>query len=132
MLSTGGSLGARVLNENIAKLLKWYQDNDVKVCHIHSYGTYQGYKDYPEKLRAMGIDINNSRRIIKDYINMPVAMAAADLVISRCGAASLAELEAMGRASVLIRRLWWLKIISITTAWYCKTQEQALLSKKKT
>lgn len=102
MLSTGGSLGARVLNENIAKLLKWYQDNDVKVCHIHSYGTYQGYKDYPEKLRAMGIDINNSRRIIKDYINMPVAMAAADLVISRCGAASLAELEAMGRASVLI------------------------------
>ena len=87
---------------NIAKLLKWYQDNDVKVCHIHSYGTYQGYKDYPEKLKAMGIDINNSRRIIKDYINMPVAMAAADLVISRCGAASLAELEAMGRASVLI------------------------------
>ena len=78
VLSTGGSLGARVLNENIAKLLKWYQDNDVKVCHIHihSYGTYQGYKDYPEKLRAMGIDINNSRRIIKDYINMPVAMAA--------------------------------------------------------
>ena len=102
VLSTGGSLGARVLNENIAKLLKWYQDNDVKVCHIHSYGTYQGYKDYPEKLGAMGIDINNSRRIIKDYINMPVAMAAADLVISRCGAASLAELEAMGRASVLI------------------------------
>ena len=40
--------------------------------------------------------------IVKDYINMPVAMAAADLVITRCGAASLAELEAMGRASVLI------------------------------
>jgi len=61
VLSTGGSLGARVLNENIAKLLKWYQDNDVKVCHIHSYGTYQGYKDYPEKLEAMGIDINKQQ-----------------------------------------------------------------------
>lgn len=103
VLSTGGSLGARVLNENIAKLLKWYQDNGVKVNHIHSYGTYQGYKDYPEKLKAMGVDLEgNKHLIVKDYINMPVAMAAADLVISRCGAASLAELEAMGRASVLI------------------------------
>ena len=51
---------------------------------------------------------------------MPVAMAAADLVISRCGAASLAELEAWAEPLCLSRRLWWLKIISITTAWYCK------------
>ncbi len=103
VLSTGGSLGARVLNEHIAKLLKWYQDNGIKVNHIHSYGTYAGYKDYAEKLEAQGVKIkDNPRLIVKDYINMPVAMAAADLVISRCGAASLAELEAMGRASVLI------------------------------
>ena len=33
---------------------------------------------------------------------MPAAMAACDLVITRCGAASLAEIEAVGRCSLLI------------------------------
>ena len=103
VLSSGGSLGARVLNEHIVKLLKWYQDNDIEVYHIHSYGTYQGYKDFVIKAEGEGIKIkDNPHLIVKDYINMPLAMAACDLVITRCGAASLAELEAMGRCSVLI------------------------------
>jgi UDP-N-acetylglucosamine--N-acetylmuramyl-(pentapeptide) pyrophosphoryl-undecaprenol N-acetylglucosamine transferase len=103
VLSTGGSLGAQTLNEKVAALLRWYQDNGTAVNHVHSYGTYKGYKDFVLKLEQSGVRIkDNSRLIIKDYINMPVAMAAADLVISRCGAASLAELEAVGRASVLI------------------------------
>lgn len=41
--------------------------------------------------------------MVKEYIdNMPDLLAAADLVISRSGALTLAELEAMGRASILI------------------------------
>lgn len=103
VLSTGGSLGARTINNNVTALLKWYQDNGIKVNHIHSYGTYKGYEDFVSQAESKGIKINgNPHLIVKDYINMPVAMAAADLVISRCGAASLAELEAMGRASILI------------------------------
>lgn len=103
ILSSGGSLGARVLNENISRLLKWYQDNNVKVNHIHSYGTYAGYSNYVESLEEQGINIKaNKRLIIKDYINMPLCMAAADLVITRCGASTLAELEAVGRGSILI------------------------------
>ncbi len=103
VLSTGGSLGAQTINEKVAALLRWYQDNDIKVSHVHSYGTYKEYKDFIYKLEQSGVRISeNPRLIIKDYINMPVAMAAADLVISRCGAASLAELEAVGRAAVLI------------------------------
>lgn len=103
ILSSGGSLGARVLNENIARLLKWYQDNDVKVNHIHSYGTYAGYSNYVENLEEQGVNVrNNSRLIVKEYINMPLCMAAADLVITRCGASTLAELEATGRGAILI------------------------------
>ena len=41
--------------------------------------------------------------IVREYINnMPQLLAAADLVISRAGALTLAELEAAGRAAVLI------------------------------
>lgn len=103
VLSCGGSLGAMTINESVLKLLKWYQDKGIVVNHIHSYGTYAGYKDYPDRLKALGIDFeNDSRRLISDYLNMPVCMAAADLVITRCGASTLIELEAIGRGAVLI------------------------------
>lgn len=102
ILSTGGSLGARVINEAVAKLFKWYQENDIKINHIHSYGKYQGYKNYPDTLKADGVDLNDKRIRLSEYVDMPVCMAAADLVISRCGANSLTELEAIGRGSILI------------------------------
>ncbi len=103
ILSTGGSLGARVLNEQIAKLLKWYQENNVKVNHIHSYGTYQGYADYVKTLEEQGVKVKGNQHLfINDYINMPLCMAASDLVITRCGASSLAEIEAVGRGAILI------------------------------
>jgi len=103
VLSTGGSLGARTINNYAAKLFKWYQDEGREVYHIHSYGTYQGYKNYIDECEEQGIKIReNPRLIVSDYINMPAAMAACDLVITRCGAASLAEIEAVGRCSVLI------------------------------
>ncbi len=103
VLSCGGSLGSMTINDSVLKLLKWYKDNGITVNHIHSYGTYAGYKDYPQKLKALGLDFENDRhRLVSDYINMPVCMAAADLVITRCGASTLVELEAIGRGAVLI------------------------------
>lgn len=103
ILSTGGSLGSQVLNENVAELLKWEQQSDARINHIHSYGTYAGNADFVEKLEQSGTKVSGYERfLIKDYINMPLCMAAADLVISRCGANSLTELEALGRASILI------------------------------
>ena len=50
----------------------------------------------------LGID-HSPKFIIREYIdNMPEMLAAADLVISRAGALTLAEIAAVGRASVLI------------------------------
>lgn len=103
VLSCGGSLGSMTINDSVLKLLKWYKDNGITVNHIHSYGTYAGYKDYPQKLKELGLDFENDpHRLVSDYINMPVCMAAADLVITRCGASTLVELEAIGRGAVLI------------------------------
>ncbi|MGN1134577.1 MAG: UDP-N-acetylglucosamine--N-acetylmuramyl-(pentapeptide) pyrophosphoryl-undecaprenol N-acetylglucosamine transferase [Oscillospiraceae bacterium] len=103
ILSSGGSLGSRVINENMARVFKWYQEKNIKVNHIHSYGTYKGYANYIKQLQNDGVKVKgNPHLIVKDYINMPLAMAAADLVITRCGASTLAELEAVGRGAILI------------------------------
>jgi UDP-N-acetylglucosamine--N-acetylmuramyl-(pentapeptide) pyrophosphoryl-undecaprenol N-acetylglucosamine transferase len=55
-------------------------------------------------LKEKGIDAHEHENlIIREYINdMPRCLAAADIVICRCGAMTLAELKAAGRASVLI------------------------------
>ena len=46
---------------------------------------------------------HDARFEIREYIDdMPALLAAADLVISRAGALTLAEISAVGRASVLI------------------------------
>ena len=59
-------------------------------------------QDRPAARRALGID-HSPKFIIREYIdNMPEMLAAADLVISRAGALTLAEIAAVGRASVLI------------------------------
>lgn len=102
ILSTGGSLGAGRLNETVADLMAWYKDN-MMVNHIHSYGK-MGRDTFIKDLESKGVDLKNNKHLIaKEYIdNMPTCMAAADLVISRCGANALCELENMGRGAILI------------------------------
>ncbi|MCD7730187.1 MAG: undecaprenyldiphospho-muramoylpentapeptide beta-N-acetylglucosaminyltransferase [Oscillospiraceae bacterium] len=103
ILSTGGSLGAGRINETVAELMEWEVKNNIPVTHIHSYGG-MGRETFLPSLAEKGVDYENNPRIRpSEYIdNMPVCMAAADLVISRSGANALSELEAMGRASILI------------------------------
>lgn len=103
ILSSGGSLGAGRINETVAELMEWEVKNDIPVTHIHSYGG-MGKDTFLKDIATRGVDYENNSRIRpKEYIdNMSVCMAAADLIISRSGANSLSELEAMGRASILI------------------------------
>ncbi|MFA5658441.1 MAG: undecaprenyldiphospho-muramoylpentapeptide beta-N-acetylglucosaminyltransferase [Oscillospiraceae bacterium] len=102
ILSSGGSLGAGRINETVADLMAWY-DGNMLVNHIHSFGG-MGKNTFLKDLESKGVDIKKNKRLTaKEYIdNMPVCMAAADLVISRCGANSLYELQSMGRGSILI------------------------------
>ena len=101
ILSFGGSLGARRVNEVVADLCAWEQKNQKPVLHLHATGQYgvQLFQDLEkEKGFAPGENL-----VVTEYINnMPQLLAAADLVIARSGALTLAELEAVGRASVLI------------------------------
>ena len=102
ILSFGGSQGARRLNEAMADLLAWEQGKE-NLRHIHATGMY-GVDVFPGLLKERGLDPENLPHAdIREYINdMDDCLAAADLVIGRSGALTLSELEAAGRASILI------------------------------
>lgn len=101
ILSFGGSLGARKINEPMADLLAHTAKTD-RFQHIHAYG--QWGKWFPDLLRQKGVDLAAHPNMdIREYINdMPDCLAAADLVICRAGAITLSELQAVGRASLII------------------------------
>ncbi len=101
ILSFGGSLGARRINQVVADLAQWEQQNDLPVLHLHATGSY-GVQLFADLAKEKGLKLGESL-VVQEYIqDMPRLLAAADLVISRAGALTLAELEAMGRAAILI------------------------------
>ena len=101
ILSFGGSLGARRINESVAALCAWEQKTGQNVLHVHATGRY-GVNLFAGLETQMGF-AEGDNLIVKEYIdNMPDLLSAADLIISRAGALTLAELAAAGRAAVLI------------------------------
>ncbi|MBQ1814628.1 MAG: UDP-N-acetylglucosamine--N-acetylmuramyl-(pentapeptide) pyrophosphoryl-undecaprenol N-acetylglucosamine transferase, partial [Ruminococcus sp.] len=101
ILSFGGSLGAQKIHEALVDLIARSGKNG-RYQHIHAYGKYGGW--FPDKLREAGVEPDDCPNLdIRPYIdNMPVCMAAADLVISRAGAITLSEIQAMGKPAILI------------------------------
>ncbi len=102
ILSFGGSLGAGCINDTMTEAVKWHFGKKLNINHIHGYGG-MGKDTFPQAMKAAGIPLKSDRLRISEYINdMDVCLAAADLVICRSGASTLAELEAAGKASILI------------------------------
>ncbi|MDO5560157.1 MAG: undecaprenyldiphospho-muramoylpentapeptide beta-N-acetylglucosaminyltransferase [Oscillospiraceae bacterium] len=102
ILSFGGSLGAGCINDTMAQVIKHTYDNKLKINHIHGYGG-MGKDSFPEFMKKNNIPMKSQNMRVTEYINdMDICMSAADLVICRSGATTLAELEAMGKASILI------------------------------
>lgn len=103
ILSWGGSLGAGRINETVADLIAWHTQKGLNINHIHSYGG-MGKDTFEKDLAEKDVDFkNNPRLIVKEYIhNMDTCTAAADLIICRAGASAISELEALGRASILV------------------------------
>ena len=101
ILSFGGSLGARKINEAVADIVA-RSGKDGRYQHIHAYGKYGDW--FPDLVKEKGTDISQCTNLdIRPYIdNMPTCMAAADLVICRAGAITLSEIQAMGKPAILI------------------------------
>ena len=102
ILSLGGSLGARAVNEAVAEVLGWHA-NTKKYYHFHAIGKY-GMSWMPDLIRSKGVDYENLDNLrITEYIyDMDLCMSAADLVINRAGASTISELQVKGMPSILI------------------------------
>ncbi len=101
ILSFGGSLGAKTIN-NVMSQIIIKNKNNPNFYFIHGFGKNGHY--FEENLKHENININESTKYaIKEYIkNMPECMAAADIVICRSGATTLSELQASAKPAILI------------------------------
>ncbi len=101
ILSMGGSLGARSVNEAVVQLiLSKYKAADCYFMHATgSDGTW-----VTGLLQQQGVALEKEKHvIIREYINdMERCLGAADLVVCRAGASSLSEIQALGKPSILI------------------------------
>lgn len=103
VLSYWGSLGAREMNKIIARFMALECRDGVPFQHIHATGSY-GWKWMPDFVKEQGVDLENCPGIdMREYLyDMPKFMAAADLVICRAGAATIAETAAAGKPAIFV------------------------------
>lgn len=102
ILVTGGSRGARTLNRVVALAMPLLLSS-LDAQMIFATGT-NGYTDTMLLLKDGDIDPNEEPRlVVKDYLyDMPLALAAADVVIGRAGATFLAEIANCGLPGILV------------------------------
>lgn len=100
ILSLGGSLGALKINECMLDVMQDYSSTH-DVIHLHSCGS-RDYKEIKAKYSEKGLDKYRNLTLLEYIYDMPDRMAAADLVINRSGAITLAELAMLGKPCILI------------------------------
>ncbi len=99
LLVFGGSRGARSINRALARILP-------KVLEVAQVLHISGKLDYPamQEVAASLPAERRSRYHLFSYLHreMGLALAAADLVVARAGAATLGEFPVLGKPSILI------------------------------
>jgi len=100
LLSYGGSLGASAINEAIFTVAKEYSCKK-PMFHTHAFGVRE-YDQWMNLEKTEGICRFGNVKFCDYIYDMPKQMVAADLVISRSGAITLAELSCMGKPAILI------------------------------
>ncbi len=101
LLSYWGSLGAKAMNELTAQVMLAERDKGLPFHHIHGAG--RDYASMLQTLDGQGMDVRQGDVQVQEYIyNMPVVMAAADVVLCRAGASTVSELSAIAKPSILV------------------------------
>lgn len=93
---TGGSLGARSLNEAVYANLEYFKKNNVQL--LWQCGSLY-FKEFTSRI---GFQVSDFLHLTKFVENMEVAYDCADVVLARAGAGTISELCAVGIPSVFI------------------------------
>lgn len=100
LLVFGGSQGARSINRAIVSANHLWGDTDVQILHATGRATYEVTATSWARTREQ---IRGPHASVIDFIDsMADAYAAADIVVCRAGATSIAELSALGIPAVLV------------------------------
>lgn len=96
VLVMGGSLGSLVINNTTIEMVEKYKDEiDFDIVHIAGKSDFQRVSTIYDKLEVL-IDCREFDE------NLIEVVAKSDIVVSRAGAATCAELETLGVKSILI------------------------------
>jgi UDP-N-acetylglucosamine--N-acetylmuramyl-(pentapeptide) pyrophosphoryl-undecaprenol N-acetylglucosamine transferase len=97
VLIFGGSRGARPINEAVVKSLSDLGGKPYQILYITGDVHFE---DVKKEVELVG---NPRNVVIKPFLhNMPEVLAGIDLVVSRAGATTLAEITSLGIPSILI------------------------------
>jgi UDP-N-acetylglucosamine--N-acetylmuramyl-(pentapeptide) pyrophosphoryl-undecaprenol N-acetylglucosamine transferase len=101
LLVIGGSQGARVLNVAMPKIAPHLLDQFANLEIVHQAGARHA-ESTAEAYACAGLTSQQRVRVQPYLDQMPREFAAADLLLCRSGASTMAELGAAGRASLLV------------------------------
>ena len=88
-----GSLGSTTMNKKLKETLPLFKDKDYEIMFVTGKGYYDEYKD---------IEHSSNVKIVPYLDNMASVLKDTDLIVSRAGASSIAEITALGIPSILI------------------------------
>lgn len=97
ILSVGGSLGARSINQMVLGNLSFFKEHDIQI--IWQTGKWM-YEEARKAVAEAGVE--QWVKVHQFVSRMDLAYAAADVVISRAGAIAISELCLVGKPTILI------------------------------
>lgn len=101
VLSFGGSMGAERINRAAAEMMGSFasKHDDIMCFHVGGKKNYESAKNY---FSAYGLERDPRFTLMEYTSDLPLYMAAADVVICRAGAMTLTEIAKMGKPSIII------------------------------
>jgi UDP-N-acetylglucosamine--N-acetylmuramyl-(pentapeptide) pyrophosphoryl-undecaprenol N-acetylglucosamine transferase len=97
VLITGGSQGARSLNQAAQDSWRFFERSRIPVRIVHQTGPAQ-YAEISRAFKKSGLE----GEVTPFIADMPAAFAAADIIVSRSGAGTCSEIAAAGKTAILV------------------------------